>query len=76
MRRLSDQSVVCSVLTSPFSIGSVCLEPWPRWYQKQYQVPGTIHIGKPKENGTNRVESSRAEPLYAVETSDKSDINT
>ncbi len=36
---LSDQSVVCSVLTPPFSIGSARLEPWPRWYQ----VPGITH---------------------------------
>ena len=38
---LSDQSVVCSVLTPLSSIGSARSEPRPRWYQKK--VPGTIH---------------------------------
>ncbi len=31
---LSDQSVVCGVLTPPLSIDSAHLELQPRWYQK------------------------------------------
>ncbi len=58
-RRLSDQSVVCSVLTSPFSTGSAHLQPRPRWYQKKYQVPGTIYNGKSKKNNSKRAEPSR-----------------
>ncbi len=46
MRRLSDQSAVCSVLMSPFGIGSACLEPQLRW--KKYQKV-------PKKNGSKQV---------------------
>lgn len=54
---LSDQSVLCSVLTTPVTNSSACLEPQTRWYQKKNQVPGTIHNGKP--NKCEWVELSR-----------------
>ncbi len=41
---------------------------------KKHQVPGTIYSGKPKKDGAEQVESSRAELYYAVETQHKTHI--
>lgn len=45
-----DQSVVCSVFTLLFSIGSGCLEPQPRSYKNE--APGTIHTFSPWKTKT------------------------
>lgn len=68
---LSDQSVVCSVFTPCFSIGSACLVSWWKWYQKKYQGPDTFHNfcqWKPKEE-VSRVESSRYHAVQKPEMS-------
>ncbi|XDV17458.1 hypothetical protein PO909_023311, partial [Leuciscus waleckii] len=40
---LSDQSVICSVFTSHFSIGTVRLEPQQRWYHlKRAEASRTV----------------------------------
>ncbi len=63
---LSDQSVVCSVLTPPFNIGSARLEPHLRCYEKstKYQVLSTAFANgkRMKKNGSKRVESCRTVP--------------
>ncbi len=59
---LSDQSVICSVYTSHFSIVRARLEPQLRRYQKKYQILYT---------GQNPPKVSRTEPNHAVPCSGK-----
>lgn len=60
---LSDQSVICSVYTSHFSISSARLEPQPKWYCLSEPYCAVPCSGK----APKRSVSSRTEPYHAVE---------
>ncbi|KAG1949093.1 tripartite motif-containing protein 35-like [Pimephales promelas] len=62
---LSDQSVICSVFTSHFSIGTVRLDPQQRWYHLKRAEASRTVPHHAMENATS--EPKRAEPYSTMQ---------